>query len=60
MDIKIIVPNTIMAKDEETKIDSIPRLKKLIETPPPILAIKNLAIVASVGHFIAFAPCEAK
>ena len=56
MDIKIIVPNTIIAKEEETKIDSIPRLKKLIETPPPILAIKNLAIVASVGHFIAFAP----
>ncbi len=55
-----MVPNIIIAIEDDMKIDSIPRLNQWIETPPPMLAIKNLAIVAMVGHFIALAPCEAK
>ena len=49
-----------MAIDEDKKIDSIPNPKIYIEMLPPILAIRNLAIVAIVGHSIAFAPCDAK
>ena len=51
-----MIPKMVIATEDEMKIDSIPKPNQYIDTAPPILATKNLIIVAIVGHFMALAP----